>query len=282
MAPLEAVFFWIAVGIYALASGGIVYAIVFRNPRAVPRAVWVAAAGLALHTAAIVARYAAQGHLPWAGDYENGLTGGWFIVAGTLWVAWRHRPLAILATGTLPLALLLMGYGAMRAPALAPMAASLKSFWLYIHVFFAWLAFGAYALAMAAGLAWLLKRRDERRAERRAERNPVFERFPSLERLDELAFRYVVFGFVTDTVMIASGAIWAKDLWGAYWSWDPVETWSLVTWLTYGLAIHLRVTRGWRGARFAALSVGAIAGMIISFFGVTFVVETSNHFFNVR
>ena len=82
--------------------------------------------------------------------------------------------------------------------------------------------------------------------------------------------------------MIASGAIWARELWGSYWSWDPVETWSLVTWLMYGLTIHLRLTRGWRGARFARMAIGCIAGMIISFFGVTLVVDTSNHFFNVR
>jgi len=184
----------------------------------------------------------------------------------------------VLAVATLPLAFLLMGYGVMRQPVLNPLAASLRSFWLYVHVFFAWLAFGAYALAMAGGIVYLLKRRDTERAVH----NPIHERFPTLERLDELVFRWVVFGFVTDAVMIASGAIWARDLWGSYWSWDPVETWSLVTWLVYGLAIHLRVTRGWTGARFARVAALAIAGMIITFFGVTFVVETSNHFFNVR
>ena len=82
--------------------------------------------------------------------------------------------------------------------------------------------------------------------------------------------------------MIASGAIWAKDLWGSYWSWDPVETWSLVTFLTYGIAIHLRLTRGWRDARFAWMAIVAILGNVISFFGVSFVVETSNHIFSVR
>ncbi len=278
MAPLEAVFFWIALAAYALATGGLVYAVVFRNERFFPRMIVLATGGFVLHAAAIAARYAATGHLPWAGDYENGLFGGLFIVGFTLAVAWRQKPLQILAVATLPLTFLLMGYGAMREPALGPMAASLKSFWLYVHVFFAWLAFGAYALAMAGGVVHLLKGRDAARAER----NPVYDRFPSLERLDELTFRWIVFGFVTDAVMIASGAIWAKDLWGSYWSWDPVETWSLVTWFIYGLAIHLRVTRGWKGARFARLAVAAIAGMIITFFGVTFVVETSNHFFNVR
>jgi ABC-type transport system involved in cytochrome c biogenesis permease subunit len=154
------------------------------------------------------------------------------------------------------------------------MAANLKSYWLYIHVYFAWLAFGAYALAMASGVLFLLKRRDPT--------NPAFERFPSLEALDELIFRFIVFGFITDTMMISAGAIWAKDLWGSYWSWDPVETWSMISWTTYGIAIHLRVTFNWRTSRLAWLGIAALSTVIISFFGVNLVVSSSQHFFNVR
>lgn len=278
MAPLEAALFWLALAVYAVAASGFVFAIVFRKERLLPGVAWVAAVGLLAHTGAIAARYAAQGHLPWSGDYENGLAGGWFIVLFTVVAVWRNRSLAVVAVGTIPLAVLLMGFGALRNPTLGPLAAALRSTWLFVHVLFAWLSFGSYALAMGGGVLHELKRRDAGREVG----NPVYERVPPLERLDELVFRWIVFGFITHAVMIASGAIWARDLWGSYWSWDPVETWSLVTWLFYGLAIHLRVTRGWRGARFARLAVVAIAGMIISFFGVTLVVESSNHFFNVR
>jgi ABC-type transport system involved in cytochrome c biogenesis permease subunit len=131
---------------------------------------------------------------------------------------------------------------------------------------------------MAAGVLYLLKHRSEAGGKV----NPSYERFPSLDRLDELIFRYVVFGFITDTIMIGAGAIWAKDLWGSYWSWDPVETWSLVSWLIYGIAIHLRVTFGWRESRFAWIVILALSSVIISFFGVTFVIDTSLHTFQVR
>jgi cytochrome c-type biogenesis protein CcsB len=258
----ETIFFWISLVIYSLAVGGYAYSFVFRNPRPIPKLTKLVAFGFIAHSAAIGARYLALGHLPWAGDYESALMGGWFVIAGTL------------ATATAPLVIFMMGYGVMRSPALTPMSASLKSYWLYIHVYFAWLAFGAYALAMAAGVVYLLKRRSPA--------NPAFERFPSLAGLDELIFRYVVFGFITDTMMIAAGAIWAKDLWGSYWSWDPVETWSLISWLTYGIAIHLRVTFGWREARFAWLVILALSTVIISFFGVSFMLTSSLHIFNVR
>lgn len=278
MSPLESVFFWITLSIYALGGGGYIYVLVFRNTRLMEKLVHLVAAGFAAHSATIAARYAATGHLPWSGDYEQGLMGGWFIILCTLYVGYGKRKLDILAVGTLPAALLIMGYGAMRNPVLTPMAASLKTVWLYIHVYFAWLAYGAYTLALGAGVVYLLKRRDATRPEQ----NPVYDRLPSLERLEELMFRYVVFGFITDAIMIAAGAIWAKDLWGSYWSWDPVETWSLVSWLIYGIAIHLRVTMGWRGPKLAWLVIVALATVFMTFFGVNFVVDTSMHFFNVR
>jgi len=110
----------------------------------------------------------------------------------------------------------------------------------------------------------------------------MLAKLPPLEMLDDMMFRYVVFGFITDAVMIATGAIWAKDLWGNYWSWDPVETWSLVSWLLYGLVIHLRVSLGWKGSKLAWLAIVAIIGVLVSFWGVNFIVEKSAHIFNVR
>jgi cytochrome c-type biogenesis protein CcsB len=274
----ESVFFWISLVLYALASGGYVYSLVFKNAAFMERLVHVIACGFAMQTAAIVARYTATGHLPWSGDYEQGLMGGWFIILCTLYVGYGRRKLHVIAVGTVPVVLIIMGYGVMRHPVLTPMEASLKTVWLYIHVYFAWLAYGAYALAFGAGVVYLLKTRDDARSVH----NPVFAKMPPLDRLEDLMFRYVVFGFIADAVMIAAGAIWAKDLWGSYWSWDPVETWSLVSWLIYGIAIHLRVTLGWRGRKLAWLVICALATVFMSFFGVNFVVDTSMHFFNVR
>jgi cytochrome c-type biogenesis protein CcsB len=278
MAYWETIFFWVTLTLYALATGGFIYSLVFKNPGFIAKMAFVVSAGLIAHSVAIGARFNATGHLPWSGDYESSLMGGWFIIGATLWVGWRNRNLMGFAAVTAPLVIFLMGYGYMQNPSLTPMAASLKTIWLYIHVYFAWLAFGAYALAMAAGVLYLLKRKDEASPVR----NPFYERFPSLSSLDELIFRYVVFGFITDTIMIGAGAVWAKDLWGSYWSWDPVETWSLVSWLIYGIAIHLRVTFGWREKKLAVLVIAALSTVIISFFGINLVVSSSLHAFKVR
>jgi len=278
MAYWEVVFYWVALVAYSLATGGILYSFIFKNPRVMPKTTLLLAFGFLGHLAAIIARFQATGHLPWSGHYEYALMGGWFIIGATLLVGWQNKQLQALAVATGPLVVVMMGYGYMQNPDLTPMAASLKTVWLYIHVYFAWLAFGAYSLAMAAGVLFLLKKKDEAAPEH----NVAYDRFPSMGRLDELIFRYVVFGFITDTIMICAGAIWAKDLWGSYWNWDPVETWSLISWLTYGITIHLRVTFGWREKKLAWLAVAALSTVIICFFGVNLVVDTSLHMFQVR
>jgi len=278
MAYWETIFFWITLAIYSLACGGFIYSIVFQRPPLLPKLTGFTWFGFFFNTLTIAARYQSQGHLPWAGDYESSLMGGWFIIAGTLVVAWRQKALQALSCATLPLVIVMMGFGVMRNPHLAPIAASLQSGWLYIHVYFAWLAFCSYTLAMATGVLYLLKDRNVA-----AERlNPLYDRFPDLVRLDELIFRFIVYGFITDSIMIVAGSIWAEGLWGSYWSWDPVETWSLISYLVYGLAIHLRVTMNWRGTRLAWLVIAALSTVIISFFGVTFVVSKSMHIFQVR
>lgn len=273
MAPLEILFFWISVGLYGITSALYIYSLIFKNEHIISRIAYFVGISFLFHTATILARFHAIGNLPVAGDYENSLSVSWFIVLFTLYIIVRYKNLKIVGIATLPFSLLLLGYGVMRGAELAPMAASVKSIWLYVHVFFAWLAFGAFTIDFGLGFIYLLK---EKRPD-----SEFYNKFPTLSRLDELMFRYLVFGFITDAIMIASGALWAKDLWGNYWSWDPVETWSLVTWLIYGLAIHLRVTMGWKGRRFAWILIFALIGMIITYFGINFIVQKSFHIFEV-
>lgn len=273
MSPLETICIWIAIGLYALVSALYIYSFVFKNEKILRSIHYFIAVSFLFHTGAILARYFAVGNLPVSGDYETALGGSWIIVLFTLFLSIRHRALRPVGVATLPFSLLMLGFAVMRNPVLSPMAASVKSSWLYVHVLFAQVAFGAFALAFGVAVVYQLKEKGPGRK--------FYDKFPPLLRLDDLMFRFVIFGFITDTVMIASGAIWAKDLWGNYWSWDPVETWSLITWLIYGLAIHLRVTMGWKGRKMAWLVILALAGMVIAFFGVHLFVDTSIHLFEV-
>ena len=269
MSELFAWLFWGCMVVYALVVAAQIFGQVFKKPVMVRRAVLAAAAAFAVHTLLGIWRWVETGHVPTIGNFENALVGGWFIVLMTLWAGRKNR-YPLLAAGALPFALLIMAVGAMSDTAAQPMVASLQSFWLYIHIFFAWLAYGAYTVACGAAVLYLSRTRKNRP-------RPTDE---ALARLDELMFRSTVFGFITDAIMIAAGSIWAKDLWGSYWSWDPVETWSLLSWLIYGLALHLRITMGWRGRRLAWVLAFAIVGVLVSFWGVNLVMDSSAHVFN--
>lgn len=273
MAPLETIFIWIAIGLYAIISALYIYSFVFKNEKILQRVGSFLVIPFLFHTASIFARFYAVGNLPVAGDYETALGLSWVIVLFTAYISIRHKALRPIGVATLPFALLMLGFGVMRAPVLTPMSASLRSFWLYVHVLFAQIAFASYTIAFGIAIIYLLK-----------EKNPdkeFYNKFPDLPRLDEFMFKFVIFGFITDAVMLASGAIWAKALWGNYWGWDPVETLSLVTWLVYGLTIHLRVTMGWKGRKMAWLVIAALSGMVITFFGINLFVDTSLHIFEV-
>lgn len=269
MSGLFGVLFWAMMVIYALAVGAQLFGQIFKKPRWSRGATWAMLAGLVAHTVLVAWRWIETGHVPTIGNFENALAGAWFIVAMIAWVA-RGGRYPLLAAGALPLALVILGGGALSDTSPRPMVAALQSFWLYIHIFFAWLAYGAYSVACGAGIVYLSRSKKGKEVSEE-----------SLARLDELMFRSTVFGFITDAIMIAAGSIWAKNLWGAYWSWDPVETWSLLSWLIYGAALHLRVTMGWRGRKLAWLLVFAIIGVLISFWGVNVVMEGSSHVFNV-
>jgi cytochrome c-type biogenesis protein CcsB len=93
---------------------------------------------------------------------------------------------------------------------------------------------------------------------------------PDGEAIDELLYHNVVFGFILLTMGIVTGSVWAHHAWGSYWSWDPKETWSLVTWLIYAVLLHTRLVRGWRGGKIAVLCILGFAAVLFTYFGVNY------------
>ena len=88
--------------------------------------------------------------------------------------------------------------------------------------------------------------------------------------VDALAYRACLAGFWLLSLGIITGAVWANSAWGSYWSWDPKETWSLITWLYYAVAIHLRRTSGWKEEKFARLMLAGFALVMFTYFGVNY------------
>jgi ABC-type transport system involved in cytochrome c biogenesis permease subunit len=92
---------------------------------------------------------------------------------------------------------------------------------------------------------------------------------PSLEKLDRINYRLLGWGFVMLSLGIVSGALWAEPTWGHFWSWEPRESWSLITWLLYAGLLESRVAAGWRGRRAAALTLAVFTVLVGSFLSVS-------------
>ena len=96
---------------------------------------------------------------------------------------------------------------------------------------------------------------------------------PSLDILDDVTYRMIAIGWPLLTGGIITGAVWANSAWGTYWSWDPKETWSLITWFVYAIYLHARYVRGWKGTQMAVLSSVGFLAVIFTYLGVNLVLS---------
>lgn len=223
--------------------------------------------GWLFHLAATVTRGIAAGRVPWANLYEFAMIGTLLIVLVYLVVLTRVD-LRYLGTFIAGLVLVLLGAAAANFYVeVTPLVDPLKSVWLVIHVFVASLSVGVLALAFALSVVQLLQARRERRlAEGVENAGPGFLRtLPDTVRLENLAYRFAVVGFIFWTFTLIAGSIWAQDAWGRYWGFDVKETWTFIIWVLYAGYIHARATRGWRGTPSAWLSIVGFASVIFNF-----------------
>jgi len=257
---------WLAVAGYALGSVLFVFRARFSSPALASWAWFLTLAGFCLHVAAVLYRWHLVGHGPYRTIHEILVCDSAFVVGGYLLVAWHRERLRLLGGLVVPLALLMMGFGLMADRAGAYLSPSLKSPWLAVHVLFAKAAVGSVAAATGLAAGFLLRKRRIL--------DGLVGRLPDDRRLVEISRKLLEAAFVFASLMIIAGAIWANDAWGRYWDWDPIETWSLIVWVVYGLVLHLR--HGWKlpDQVFALLVVAALLVSIVAFFLVPFGVES--------
>lgn len=267
MAIAEAVLLWLAIAIYAVSAMAYIISMFFSRDKWLFAALYMAGTGLALQTAAIAVRWVATGHPPVYGVYEHALTNSWAVVLVFIMASRKYAKLNIFGFGALVITLLMLGHGITNGTEREALSVQYKSNWLWVHVGFGQLAYGAFILSALFALAYILKDRAFNSGLTEKD-GGIYNRLPTLDHLDDLILKFIAIGFIGETGMIASGAIWAANLWGSYWSWEPLQTWSLASWLIYGAFLHLRVTMGWKGKKAAYLSLFALAGVMLVFWGI--------------
>lgn len=234
--------------------------------RQIGHALFLAAA--ALHTITIVSRYFEAGHTPITSHHETVSFFAWSLGGCYLSFRWRYT-VKNLGVFVSVLVVMLMLAATFSSREILPLPPALQSWWLPVHASIALIADGFLALACIGGIMYLLQEREIKQ-----KRFGLFySRLPSLEALDKLNHHCLSVGFPLLTLGLITGSIWAKQAWGAYWHWDPKETWSLITWFLYAAVVHQRFTVGWRGRRAAILSIIAFLSVLFTLWGVSFLLK---------
>lgn len=263
---LETILHWGAVGLYILATVLFAHALLWNHPARARWARWLTALGLVPHGAALVVRWIEVGHGPYMLKYEVLSSNAWVALVMLLIVLWRRPAWAGLALVVLPATILMVGLGLLTNPSAQDLPPTLRSIWLIFHILFTKLAVGAFLLSFAAAVILLRKLKGAA--------SPFLERFPSTEVLDASMVRFVGFGFVFWSTTVIAGAIWANQSWGRYWGWDPIETWSLVTWLCYGTLLHLRLFYRLDGRRTAWICIACFGVSLLTAFVFPFLIPS--------
>ncbi len=177
-------------------------------------------------------------------------------------IEYKHEN-RVIGAFAMPIAFLTMAYASLGVSnKIQPLIPALKSNWLIAHVLTCFLGYAAFAIAFGLSIMYLLRQKENLPSD------DLFARLPKAMILDELTHQMVMFGFLFLSAGIITGAIWANSAWGTYWSWDPKETWSLITWFIYAILLHARLMRGWHGRRIAYISIAGFMAVLFTYFGV--------------
>ncbi len=227
------------------------------------------ALGWVIHTIGLVLRWfethqTGYGYVPLSNMYESLIFFSWAIVLVYLIIEliYRQKVIGVLVT---PFAFLFIALTSIIPgvePQISPLIPALQSNWLTIHVTTCFFGYAAFAISFGISLLYLIREKRE-----------TSTWLPSISLLDEINYKSIVIGFPMLTVGIITGAAWANYAWGSYWSWDPKETWSLITWFIYAAFLHARLTRDWRGRKSAILSIIGFASVWFTYIGVNYLLS---------
>jgi cytochrome c-type biogenesis protein CcsB len=253
---------------YVVATVMFVIGQFFDKPRLTRCGLQVCVPGLLLHGVGIIIWWRMVGHGPYIDRFEVLSSNAWILLAAFLLFILPYPRLKAAGIVVLPATFILVALGLFFSPEMKTLPPTFRSVWLVLHIIFYKIAFSAIIIAFAFSLFYLLRRRN--RLVRLA------RILPDLAGIDIYAYRFAGFGFTFWAIGMLAGSIWAYQSWGSFWNWDPVQTWSLVTWGVFGIYLHLRRFFSWQGERAAWLFVVCFALTIISLF-LTPLFESSIH-----
>ena len=266
LAKYEIMLHWLAMTAYLAATLCFFRGTIFGKNKSLACGMTFILAGLLPQTLALLVRWSYVFHGPYLTRYEVLSSSALVMLGQFLYLSRRHPEIRFSGLFVAPLALFATLAALCSGTAVRMLPASFNSLWVLPHVFFTKLAVGAFCIVIALIVAYLLKgRRSQAR---------FMATLPAAELLDDYIYKITAFAFCCWTITIATGALWAHESWERYWGWDPIETWSLITWLLLGVYLHLRRFFGWKGKRGIAVLIICIAVSLLTVFFLPFLVDS--------
>lgn len=259
LVTFERVTFMAALVLYLISAGLFFVCAAAKKEKAGKLATYAALAGFVIHTICILIRGINAGRLPMTNQYEFASAFAWGIALCFLIFSKKFN-FNMLGVVVMPVVFLVIGYASMQSREINELMPALQSSWLGFHVSMAIIAYGAFGVAFGVAVIYLLK--DKFHGEFAG------KQIPPEKVLDLIIYRAVALGFLFLTFCMITGAIWANKAWGSYWSWDPKETWSLITWIIYAIFLHLRINKGMNGRKSAWFAVIGFLCVIFTYVGV--------------
>ena len=236
----------------------------------------------------LIFRWYLSGHFPISNLYESLYFLVWGITLGHLLIE-REYQSPIIPSIAIPIELLTVAFACFVLPddlkVSSNLVPALRSSWLVMHVSVVMLSYAALIIGSLLSASVLFLNKNESLQIRTSSigiggykisnslpMNNIIEpvEFSHLEELDTLSYRSILVGFVLLTLGLISGAVWANEAWGTWWSWDPKETWAFISWLFYAAYLHMRISKGWQGRRPALLATIGFFVVLICYVGVNF------------
>jgi cytochrome c-type biogenesis protein CcsB len=227
----------------------------------------------------LLLRWIGENYFPLSNLYESLIFLSWGISTIHLFIEYQTKSRLIGAIAT-PIMFFLSGFSSLTLPTdmqkALPLVPSLQSNWLMMHVTMMMISYATLIVGSLLSILYLAFNLVQQRSTVKITKSDTlvttsnFSKLSLLQTVDIWSYRIIGLGFPFLTIGIISGAVWANEAWGSYWSWDPKETWALITWLVFAMYLHSRLLKGWQGEKAAILGSFGFFVIWICYLGVNF------------
>nr|AIM52817.1 ATP cytochrome c biogenesis protein [Ochromonas sp. CCMP1393] len=237
-----------------------------------------------MFTITLFSRWIGEGYFPLSNLYESLIFLSWGISALHLFIESKTKS-RLIGSISVPILFFLSGFSSLTLPTemqkALPLVPSLQSNWLMMHVSMMMVSYATLILGSLLSILYLaftfFKKKNKTQISLQSETGQQtvettldYSKLSLLQTVDTWSYRIIGLGFPFLTIGIISGAVWANEAWGSYWSWDPKETWALITWLVFAVYLHSRLLKGWQGEKAATIGSCGFFVIWVCYLGVNF------------